>query len=87
MAAAWDGAITSPAGCASAALAGEWHTVELVVSAGLVSVVLDGATVLDAAVPSGQGFEGFAGFTAATGAGGGTVKVRNVTVIDSTCVR
>ncbi len=82
-----DGAITSPAGCASAALAGEWHTVELVVSAGLVSVVLDGVTVLDAAVPSGQAFEGFAGFTAATGVGGGTVKVRNVTVIDSTCVR
>lgn len=82
-----DGAITSPAGCASAALAGEWHTVELVVSACLVSVLLDGATVLDAAVPSGQDFEGFAGFTAATGAGGGSVKVRNVTVIDSTCVR
>ena len=82
-----DGALAAPIGCAAGPTFGVWHTADVTVTPGEVVLTVDGAVVLDAALPSGQDFEGFAGFTAATGSGAGDVHVRNVTVVDSTCVR
>ncbi len=82
-----DGVITAPAGCATIPLLGVWRTGEITVEPGQISLTVDGATVLNAPIASGQDFEGFAGFTAATNDEGGSVRLRNVTVIDSTCVR
>lgn len=82
-----DGEIQTPAACVATPLAGVWHTASLHVYAGGVAVNLDGVDVLDAPLTSGQDFEGFAGFTAASGALPADVRVRNVTVTDTTCVR
>ena len=82
-----DGDLENPVGCVSTALVGGWHTAGVAVTEGRVVLAIDGLEVLDAALPGGQDFEGFAGFTAATGVHGGEVHVRNVRVIDSTCVR
>lgn len=82
-----DGAITNPAGCAATPLLGAWHVGSITVQPGTITLAVDGATVLSAPLASGQDFEGFAGFTASTSDGGGSVMLRNVTVIDSTCVR
>ena len=61
---------------------GQWHAVRVEVQGTLVTVELDGASLLVATVPALRAFEATIGFTAATGLFGNEQRVREIRVSD-----